>query len=120
MQHICQTFVEDLSDKVKTNPKTLWGFCHDKTKSKSLPDRPTLTDSDSEYTEPAGKAKVVNIYFSYVCAKDQSPSIEFHYLGVKKIYSGLDAYIAYGPDNLPSPILKECANVLSSIINIDF
>ena len=38
-------------------------------------------------------------------------SIEFHYLEVQNILSGLDANKAYGPDNLSSCILKECANV---------
>ena len=28
-KHKYQTFVEDLSDKVKTNPKTFWSFFHD-------------------------------------------------------------------------------------------
>ena len=30
MKHKYQTFVEDLSDQVKTNPKTFWSFFHDK------------------------------------------------------------------------------------------
>ena len=49
MKHKYQTFVEDLSDKVKTDPKTFWSFFHDKTQSKAIPD--TLTDGDSEYTQ---------------------------------------------------------------------
>ena len=61
IKHKYQTFVEDLSDKVKTNPKTFWSFFHDKTKYKSIPD--TLTDGDSEYTKPAAKANLFNNYF---------------------------------------------------------
>ena len=72
MKHKYQTFVEDLSDKVKTNPKTFWSFFHDKTQSKAIPD--TLTDGDSEYTEPAAKANLFNNYFQSVFAKDQSPT----------------------------------------------
>ena len=61
---------------------------------------------DSEYTEPAAKANLFNNYFQSVFANDQSPtrcnadnvrsaeifflSIEFHYLEVQKILSGLD------------------------------
>ena len=60
MKHKYQTFVEDLSDKVKTNPKTFWSFFHDNTQSKAIPD--TLTDGDSEYTEPATKANLFNNY----------------------------------------------------------
>ena len=76
-------------------------FFHDKTQSKAIPD--TITDGDSEYTEPAAKANLFNNYFQSVFAKDQSPTrcnadnvrpaeinlstIEFHYLEVqKKIY----------------------------------
>ena len=105
MKHKYQTFVENFSDKVRTNPKTFRGFFHVKTQSKAIPD--TLTDGNSEYTEPAAKANLFNNYFQSVFAKDQSPtrcnadnvrlaeinlsSIEFHYLEVQKILSGLDA-----------------------------
>ena len=46
--------------------------------------------------------------------------IEFHYLEVQKILSGLDANKAYGPDNLSSRILKECANVLAPSLTLLF
>ena len=127
MKHKYQTFVEDLSYKVNTNPKTFWSFFHDRNQSKAIPD--FLTDGDSEYTGPAAKANLFNNYFQSVFAKYQSPtccnadnvrpaeinlsSIEFHYLEVQKLLSGLHANKAYGPDNLSSRILKECANVLA-------
>ena len=47
-------------------------------------------------------------------------SIEFHYLEVQKILSGLDANKAYGPDNLSSRFLKECANVLAPSLTLLF
>ena len=74
MKHKYKTFVEDFcrSDKVKTNPKTFWSFFHDKTQSKAIPD--TLTDVDSEYTEPAAKGNLFNNYFQSVFAKDPSPT----------------------------------------------
>ena len=37
-------------------------FFHDKTQSKAIPD--TLTDGDSEYTEPAAKANYLTIIFN--------------------------------------------------------
>ena len=39
---------------------------------------------------------------------------------VQNILSGLDANKAYGPDNLSSRILKECANVLASSLTLLF
>ena len=36
MKHNYQTFVQDLSDKVKKNPKRFWSFFHEKTKSKAI------------------------------------------------------------------------------------
>ena len=45
-------------------------------------------------------------------------SMEFHYLEVQKILSGLDANKAYGPDNLFSRILKEHANVLAPSLTL--
>ena len=109
-------------------------FFHDKTQYNAIPD--TLTDGDSEYTEPAAKENLFNNYFQSVFAKDQSPtrcsadnvrpaeinlsSIEFHYLEVQKILSELDSNKAYGPDNLSSRILKECANVLSPSLTLFF
>ena len=132
MKHKYHAFVEDLSDKVKTNPKTFWSFFHDKTQSKAIPD--TLTDSDSEYTEPAAKTNLFNNYFQSVFAKDQSPtrcnadnvrpaeinlsSIKFYYLKVQKNLSRLDPNKAYGPDNLSSSIRKECANVLAQSLTL--
>ena len=47
-------------------------------------------------------------------------SIKFYYLEVQKILSGLDAYKAYGPYNLSSRILKECANVLAPSLTLLF
>ena len=61
MKHKYQTFVKYTSDKFKTNPKTFWSFFHDKIQSKAIPD--TLTDGDSEYTEPAAKANLFTNYF---------------------------------------------------------
>ena len=92
---------------------------------KAIPD--TLTDGDSEYTEPAAKANLFNNYFQSRCNADyvrpaeiNLSSIEFHYLEVQKILSGLDASKAYDPDNLSSRILKECANVLDPSITLLF
>ena len=78
----------------------------------------------------------LTIVFNLFFAKDQSPtrcnadnvrpaeinlsSIEFHYLEVQKILSGLHANKAYGPDNLSSCILKECANVLAPSLTLLF
>ena len=78
----------------------------------------------------------LTIVFNLFFAKDQSPtrcnpdnvrpaeinlsSIEFHYLEVQKILSGLHANKAYGPDNLSSRILKECANVLGPSLTLLF
>ena len=45
-------------------------------------------------------------------------SIEFHYLEVQRILAGLDANKAYGPDNVSSRILKECANVLAQSLTL--
>ena len=61
MKHNYQTFVEDLSDKVKKNPKRFWSFFHKKTKSKAIPD--ILTDGISEYSDTAVKADLFNKYF---------------------------------------------------------
>ena len=71
MKHKYHTFVEDLSDKVKTNPKTFWSFFHDKTQSKAIPD--TLTDGDSEYTEPAVKANLFKGVVNCQNSRDKGP-----------------------------------------------
>ena len=62
MKHKYQTFVEDLSDKVKTNPKTFWSFFHDKTQSKAIPD--TLTDGDQSILNQQPKQIYLTIIFN--------------------------------------------------------
>ena len=42
MKHKYQTFVEVLSDKVRTNPKTFWYFFYDISQSKAIPDTLTM------------------------------------------------------------------------------
>ena len=54
MKHNYQTFVENLSDKVRKNLKRFWSFFHERTKSKAIPD--ILTDGISEYSDTAAKA----------------------------------------------------------------
>ena len=70
MKHNYQIFVEDSSDKVKTNPKRFWSFFHEKTKSKAILD--ILTDGISEYSDTAAKADLFNKYFQSVFNKDIS------------------------------------------------
>ena len=134
MKHNHQTFVEDLSDKGKKNPKRFWSFFHEKTKSKAIPD--ILTDGISEYSDTAAKADLFSKYFQSVFHQDISPthlnventrteninlsSIEFDHLQIQKILSGLDANKASGPDNLSSRILKECATVLAPSLTLLF
>ena len=134
MKHNYQTFVKDLSDKVKKNPKRFWSFFHEKTKSKAIPD--IVTDDISEYSDTAAKADLFNKYFQSVFNQDISPthlnventrteninlsSIEFDHLQIQKILSGLDANKVSGPDNLSSRILKECATVLAPSLTLLF
>ena len=60
-----QTFVEDLSDKVRKIKNKFSGpFFHGKTKSKATPD--ILTDGISEYSDPAPKADIFTKYFQFV------------------------------------------------------
>ena len=61
MKHNYQTFVEDLSNKVKKNPKRFWYFFHERTKSKALSD--IVTDSNSEYSATVAKTDLFNKYF---------------------------------------------------------
>ena len=56
MQHNYQNFLEDFSDKDKTNPKTFC-FFPDKTKPKSIPNTPT--NGGSEYSLPSAKANLL-------------------------------------------------------------
>ena len=61
MKHNYQAFVEDLSDKVKKNPKRFWSFFKERSKSKTLPD--ILIDGISEYSDTSAKADLFNKYF---------------------------------------------------------
>ena len=94
MKRNYQTFVEDLSDKVKKNPKRFWFFIR-------IFLLPTSTLKTRE-------------------SKANLSSIEFDHLQIKKILSGLDANKASGPDNLSSRILKECATVLAPSLTLLF
>ena len=133
MKRNYQTFVEDLSDKVKKNPKRFWSFFMKRQNQKLYQILLLMVFQNTviQLLKLIYLTNIFNLFFIRIfllptsTLKTREPkanlsSVEFDHLQIKKILSGLDANKASGPDNLSSRILKECATVLAPSLTLLF
>ena len=129
-----QAFLKDLSDKVKKNPKQFCFFFMRRQNQKLYQIFLLMVFQNTviQLLKLIYLTNNLNLFFN----EDISPThlnventkteninlspIEFDYLQIQKILSGLDANKASGPDNLSSRILKECATVLAPSLTLLF
>lgn len=122
-----RTFLKNLQDNLKDDPKQFWSFYRAKTKAARIPKVVNL-GREKASTSPA-KAAIFNKYFASVFQKSDyhkptttpssSPSDnELHLIQVSmeevlKALEAIDTSKACGPDQIPGRLLKECANEIA-------
>ena len=126
-KHKYRTFLKNLQDNLKDNPKQFWSFYRVKTKAARIP-RVVNLGREKASTAPA-KAAIFNKYFASGFQKtdyhkatvtpSSSPNDnELHLIQVSveqmlKALEAIDTSKACGPDQIPGRLLKECANEIA-------
>jgi hypothetical protein len=128
-----RNYINNSAELISSNPKRFWGIVKAKTKNRSLPE--TMRNGISESSTAIDKANMLNNYFQSVftqpCPNDELPNIEttvnpslsllqLSVAEVRLTLENLNPNKAYGPDGLPTRILKECAATLAPSLTILF
>ena len=126
-------YIELCSEQIDDSPQRFWNLASAKTKGKSFPQEMVLEGETAD--NPQSKAQLFNKFFSSVFTEPVDglilPEIEVQEIEelalitltedeVCKVLKGLDIHKAEGPDNLPTKILKECAQTLTPSITTLF
>ena len=124
-------YFKGLSSTLTENPKQFWAYYQSKYKNKRLPS--SVRFNGANVSDTQDKAELFNNYFNSVFKSDDCvPLHEDCFLGdfdvgadvlnniklflaiVLKFLEQLNICKSYGPDNVTSQLLKECANSISS------
>jgi hypothetical protein len=124
------TYLNNLGDQVKNNPKVFWSFIKSKTRKGVVPE--TVKHGDCVFKEDVDKAEAFNKYFhsvfnttnlysddiQVVCDKYSSEILELCELelsttDVLSVLKNVDCSKATGPDNVSPILLKTCCHELS-------
>ena len=122
-------YLTEIANEVSTNAKHFWSYFSLKNGRKSVPDK--VIYQGVTISEDRARAEAFNNYFQSVfkdhsdCQEDEVPLIiADSRLGLIQVDSdevrdylrSLDVNKAIGPDQLPTIVLKECANSLAPSI----
>ena len=120
-------YTKTLGDNIKNNPKRFWSYFRSKTKTDSIPAK--VSYNNSSFTSDFDKAEAFNKFFFSTFNNDDDDlptsssianqtslldNIILTELEVLEALQRIDHHKAPGPDKIPSYILKECADELTS------
>ena len=133
MQKECHsTYVRQVSQEIKVNPKRFWSYVKSQKCLRSLPK--AMSYKSVEYTSPRDIVRAFCKYFESVfifhdndilpsCPRLDTPSFRLPRVSpheMKKEILALDRYTCCGYDNVPVVFLIECANELCHPLSIIF
>ena len=122
-----RNYIKTIASEIHTNSERFWTFFSFKNKRKSIPEK--VIHYIFTFSDDRARAEAFNAFFKSDFKDHSSCKVNLEltvsrslcYIQVtvgefSKVLSSLDVYKALGPDNLPTLVLKECAEFLAPSI----